>query len=80
MFAKPMPAISWLPSTVSPRRAAKVRESTALSVKATSAMPAAGSASARDVRPLESAERGGGKALRERADDGKLVGEAEDRR
>ena len=46
MFAKPMPAISWLPSTVSPRRAAKVRESTALSVKATSAMPAAGSASA----------------------------------
>ena len=80
MFASPMPAISWLPSTVSPRRAAKVRDSTALSVKATSAMPAAGSASARDIRPLEPAERGSGKALRQRADHGQLVGEAEDRR
>ena len=46
MFAAPMAAISLLPLTVSPLRAAKVRESTAVSVKATSAMPAAGRASA----------------------------------
>ena len=46
MFARPMPAISWLPSTLSPRRAESDRESTALSVKATRAMPAAGSRSA----------------------------------
>ena len=80
MFASPMPDISWLPSTVSPRRAANVRDSTALSVNATSAMPAAGSASAPTSAHSQSAERGRRKPLRERADDGQRVGEAEDRR
>ena len=44
MFASPIPDISWLPDTLSPRRAARERDSTALSANATSAMPAAGSA------------------------------------
>ena len=45
IFASPIPDISWLPDTLSPRRAARERDSTAVSANATSAMPAAGSAS-----------------------------------
>ena len=41
MLARPMPAISWLPSTLSPRRAANVRESTR----------AVGEGDERDARP-----------------------------
>ena len=78
MLARPMPAISWLPSTLSPRRAANVRESTALSAKATSAIPAAGRARAPTSRPLQPLERRRGKTLRERADDGKRIGQPED--
>ena len=78
MFAAPIAAISPLPLTVSPLRAAKVRESTAVSVKATSAMPAAGRASAATSAQLEPAERGSGEALRQRTDHRQPVGEPED--
>ena len=44
-FETPIADISWLPFTVTPRRAAKVRESTPVSVNAISAIPSAGSAS-----------------------------------
>ena len=47
MFATPIAAISWLPLTCSPRRAAKVRDRTPVSANAMNAMPNAGPANDR---------------------------------
>ena len=78
MFAAPMAAISPLPLTVSPRRAAKVRESTRGVGEGDERDAGRGQRQRRDIRPLEPAERGRGEPLRQRTDHRQPVGEAED--
>ncbi len=80
MFATPIAAISWLPSTVVAAPAAKVRDRTPVSVKAISAMPARARRATRHRAHCEPAERRRRQTLRQRADDGQLVLPAEERR
>ena len=80
MFAMPMPAISWLPvDALAAPRGESAREHGAVG-EGDQRDAGGGQHERRDIRPLETAERGGGEALRECADDRQRRRQPEDRR